>query len=104
MKRFVFSSNFLLSVRRRGSAPDVEYADDQRFEIDAKYYPVIADASAESILAGELDDIARKRIGAHDLERREDALLVSGGNALEVFSRAIADGDGPAHGGVGSNR
>jgi hypothetical protein len=34
---------------------------------------------------------------AHD---ESEIISVSGGSALEVSSRAIADGDAPAHGGV----
>lgn len=78
--------------------------DHERLEIDAKENPVIADTSSEGILTSELRHIARKRIGAHNVKRREDALLVSGGNVLEISLRAVADDDGPAHGGVGSNR
>ncbi len=100
----VAQSGPLLSISRRCPALDVEDADRKRLEIDAKDDSVVSDAPAECILAGEFHHIARKRIGSQGVERRHDALSVSGGDVLEISSGAVADGDGPAHGGVGSNR
>ncbi len=98
------SSSYWLAIRRRCSALDVEDADRKRPEIDAEDDPVISNAPAESLLAGELHHIAHKRIGPQGVERRHDALLVSGGDALEISSGAVADRYDPAHGGVGPNR
>ena len=92
----------VLPVRRRCSALNIDDANRQGLEVDPKDDPVIADASAKGVLTCEFHHIAGERIALHDAERRHDARLVSGGNALETFSRAIADGDGPAHGGVAS--
>jgi hypothetical protein len=93
-----------LPVCRRRTAHDVENADRQSFEIDAKDDPVVSNATAKCILAGEFHHIAGKRIGSQGVKRRHDALLVSGGDAFEISSSAVADRDGPAHGGVDSSR
>jgi hypothetical protein len=100
----LLNPGYSLAIRRRCPALDVEDADRNCLEIDAKDDSVVSDAPAECNLAGELRHVARKRIGAHAVERRQDALLVSGGNALEISSAAVADRDGPAHGGVDSSR
>ena len=89
-----------LAVRGRCSALNIDDADHKGLEIDPKDDPITTDAPAEGVLSCELHYISRERIGLLGAERRHDALLVSGGNALEISSRAVADGDGPAHGGV----
>jgi hypothetical protein len=105
MTNFTSSNpSYELTISRRCPALDVEDAHRERLEIDLKDDPVVSDATAECILAGELHHIARQRIGFHVVERRHDALLISGRDALEISSGAVADGDGPAHGGVGSSR
>jgi len=95
--------SYALPIRRRCPALDVEDADRKSLEIDAKDDPVVPDAPAECILAGEFHHIARKRIGSQGVECRHDALLVSGGDALEISSGVVADADGPVHGGFGSS-
>ena len=58
----------------------------KRLEIDAEDDPVVFDAPAEcASWPSELHHIARKRIELHGVKRRDDALLVSGGDALRDF-------------------
>ena len=71
-----------LPIRRRCSSLNINNADRQGLKVDPKDNPIIADAPPKGILTCELHHIAGERIGLHGAERRHDARLVSGGNAL----------------------
>ena len=91
-----------LAICRRRATRDVENCDGASPEIDPEDDSIATHAPAKGILARELDHIARKRIGLHDAKSCEDALSVSAGEAIQIFSRAVADDDRPGHGGRSS--
>lgn len=53
-----------------------------------KLEAVVADAAAPTLaLPFQLDDVARKRIKGHRLERGGDSILIFSGKPCELFSR-----------------
>src|SRR6266851_6551593 len=98
--RPVLSSKRDNSIGRRRAPLYVDNADGRYLKVDRENNPVPADPPPERSSPLELHHVSVERIDAHRVDGRQKPCAVSGRNALEISFGAVAENDGPLHGGI----